>query len=117
MEKPNNPIRAARTLVIEVMAVLLTLSLVLIIQAVTQSGEPVDSGEVDVLANSTNECILCHRNESPGIVKRFSHSTMAAAEVTCEDCHEVEEGYPRLGCTRRNQRPCISYVCQVCGLP
>jgi len=94
MEKSNNPMRASRTLIIGVMAVLLTLSLVLIIQAVTQSGEPVETEEVDVLANSTNKCVLCHRDESPGIVKQYSDSTMAAAEVACEDCHEVQEGYP-----------------------
>jgi len=94
MEKPNHSMRTARTLIIGIMAVLLTLSLVLIIQAITQSGEPVDNEDVDILANSTNECVLCHRDESPGIVKQYSHSTMAAAEVACEECHEVEEGYP-----------------------
>jgi hydroxylamine dehydrogenase len=93
-EKSNNPMRAARTLIIGVIAVLLTLSLVLIIQAITQSGEPVDTGEVDVFANSTNECILCHREETPGIIKQYSQSTMAAAGVDCQNCHEVQQGYP-----------------------
>ena len=32
--------------------------------------------------------------QSPGIVDQFSHSTMAAAEVTCRDCHEVSADYP-----------------------
>ena len=101
-EKSNHPMRAARTLIIGVMAVLLTLSLVLIIQAITQSGEPVDTGEVDVFANSTNECILCHQEETPGIIKQYSQSTMAAAGVACEELPCSATRISRFRCTCRN---------------
>ena len=53
-----------------------------------------DLETVDVLANSSDDCVTCHREESPGIVNQFSHSAMAAAEVTCRDCHEVKADYP-----------------------
>jgi hypothetical protein len=62
--------------------------------AIAQAGELVDLQEVDVLANSTDVCVTCHREASPGIVNQFGHSTMAAAEVTCRDCHEVSADYP-----------------------
>ena len=53
-----------------------------------------EEARVDALATSKDECVVCHREETPGIVLQFGHSTMAAAEVTCRDCHEVEAGYP-----------------------
>jgi hypothetical protein len=48
----------------------------------------------DALALSTEDCVTCHRRSSPGIVEQFGASTMAAAEVSCRDCHEVERTYP-----------------------
>jgi hydroxylamine dehydrogenase len=48
----------------------------------------------DALANSSDECVACHRNATPGIVDQFGHSTMAAAKVSCRDCHEVKADYP-----------------------
>src|SRR5512133_2596493 len=48
----------------------------------------------DALANSTDSCVTCHKNTSPGIVHQFSSSSMAAAKVTCRNCHEVNEDYP-----------------------
>ncbi|MDJ0752308.1 MAG: multiheme c-type cytochrome [Ardenticatenaceae bacterium] len=52
------------------------------------------NGRVNVLANSTDSCVECHENTTPGIVDQYGHSTMAAAEVSCQDCHEVEADYP-----------------------
>ena len=49
---------------------------------------------VDALVNSKDDCVTCHRDESPGIVEQYAHSSMASAEVTCRDCHEVPEVYP-----------------------
>ena len=48
---------------------------------------------VDALASSSDDCVTCHRDESPGIVSQFAHSTMATAEVTCRDCHEIPADY------------------------
>ena len=49
---------------------------------------------VDALANSQDECVVCHKRTTPGIVQQYGHSTMAAAEVSCQDCHEVQADYP-----------------------
>jgi hydroxylamine dehydrogenase len=57
--------------------------------ATVEEDEPVDA-----LAGSNDECVTCHRRTTPGIVEQFGHSTMAAAEVSCRACHEVEDGYP-----------------------
>ena len=58
-----------------------------------QAGEHPEIASVDALANSQDDCVTCHREESPGIVQQFAHSSMAAAEVTCRDCHEVPSDY------------------------
>ncbi len=50
--------------------------------------------EVDALAGSRDECTVCHRRSTPGIVEQYGSSTMAAAEVDCRDCHEVDRTYP-----------------------
>lgn len=49
---------------------------------------------IDALSSSQDDCVTCHRDETPGIVQQYSFSTMAAAEVSCRDCHEVAEDYP-----------------------
>jgi hydroxylamine dehydrogenase len=49
---------------------------------------------IDALSSSQDDCVTCHRDETPGIVGQYSFSTMAAAEVSCRDCHEVVEDYP-----------------------
>jgi hypothetical protein len=94
MDQPSSRLRNARTLIIGFVVVIVVLGVALIILAIGQAGEPVDLQEVDVLENSTDVCVTCHREASPGIVNQFGHSTMAAAEVTCRDCHEVNVDYP-----------------------
>ncbi|MCA9331188.1 nitrate reductase, partial [Candidatus Saccharibacteria bacterium] len=82
-----------RVLVIGFLTVVLVVGLALVMFAVTRAVSPnIDS--VDALANSDNACVTCHRNTTPGIVEQFGHSTMAAASVTCEDCHVVSADYP-----------------------
>lgn len=82
-----------RVLVIGFLTVVLVVGLALVMFAVTRAVSPnIDS--VDALANSDNTCVTCHRNTTPGIVEQFGHSTMAAASVTCEDCHVVSADYP-----------------------
>jgi hydroxylamine dehydrogenase len=49
---------------------------------------------VNALANSDDECVVCHERTTPGIVEQYGHSSMAAAEVACKDCHVVPAGYP-----------------------
>jgi hypothetical protein len=81
-------------LIIGLIAVAVVLGVALIILIISNAGQPVSLQAVDVLAGSTDECVTCHRTESPGIVDQFGHSSMAAAEVTCRDCHEVSADYP-----------------------
>ena len=94
MDQPAKHLRRYRTLIIGLVIVIVVLGVAIIILAIGQAGTPVDLGEVDVLANNTDECVTCHREASPGIVEQFGHSTMAAAEVTCRDCHQVSADYP-----------------------
>src|SRR4030065_2520429 len=95
MNHPATPLRSYRILIIGLVAMVVVLGIAFIILVIGNAGSQVDLGEVDVLANSSDACVTCHREASPGIVNQFSHSSMAAAEVTCRDCHEVESSYPR----------------------
>jgi hypothetical protein len=84
----------ARTWLIGIIAVVLVFGFSLVISAIGAGSQPAGEERVNVLANSSNECVECHARTSPGIVTQYGHSTMAAAEVSCEDCHEVDAGYP-----------------------
>lgn len=94
--KPSNPIQGARVLVIGLVGVILVLGLALVALALGQSTAltTTEPERVNALANSNDDCVACHRNTTPGIVEQYGHSTMAAAEVSCRDCHEVDADYP-----------------------
>lgn len=93
--EPQNVMRSARLLVIGLVAVILVLGLALIGLAIGRpAGAPAQAEQVDALAGSTDECVVCHRRTTPGIVQQYGHSGMAAAEVKCRDCHEVKADYP-----------------------
>lgn len=116
-QQPQNALKSARVLVIGLVAVVLVLGLALIVLAIGRPA-PVASGteRPDVLANSSDECVACHRNATPGIVDQFGHSTMAAAKVGCRDCHEVKADY--LGAVEHQgtyvlQQPTTA-MCQKC---
>ena len=86
---------AGRVLVLALVAVILVLGIILIVMAIGESDEAEEGTvRVNALANSDNECVECHERTTPGIVQQYGFSTMAAAEVDCEDCHEVQEDYP-----------------------
>ena len=92
--EPQNVMRSARLLVIGLVAVILVLGLALIALAIGRpAAAPTAAEQVDALALSTDECVVCHRRTTPGIVQQYGHSTMAAAEVKCQDCHEVRADY------------------------
>ncbi|MGF1505217.1 MAG: nitrate reductase [Chloroflexi bacterium] len=96
-QSTNSPFKGGQVLVAGLVAVIIVLGFVVVIQAVGQSdtAETVDDdGDIDVIANLDNECIDCHANANPGIVEQYGHSAHAGAEILCEDCHEVEAGYP-----------------------
>lgn len=86
--------RSARLLIIGLVAVLVVISFTVAMLAPGRVNDQTETAEVNVLANSDDECVVCHSRSTPGIVEQYGHSTMAAAEVTCRDCHEVEANYP-----------------------
>ncbi|HLF29058.1 MAG TPA: multiheme c-type cytochrome [Anaerolineae bacterium] len=93
----QNVMRSARLLVIGLVAVILVLGLALVTSVIGRAVTPplTEGAErVDALAASSDECVICHRRTTPGIVEQYGHSTMAAAEVVCRDCHEVNADYP-----------------------
>jgi hypothetical protein len=84
-----------RVLVVGLVVVIVVLGLAVVMLAIGRSAAPAIQPErIDALAKSDDECVVCHRRTTPGIVQQYGHSTMAAAEVFCRDCHEVEAGYP-----------------------
>jgi hypothetical protein len=92
-ERPNL-LRLARVLIVGLVVVIVVLGFILIAQAIVQSKTVSPTEPVNALANSTDSCVTCHRDTSPGIVEQYSVSTMASAEVTCRDCHEVSQDHP-----------------------
>lgn len=87
-------IRSARLLITGLIAVILILGGALVAVVIgTTAGDDSAPGEVNALARSEDECVECHREATPGIVEQYGFSTMAAAEVTCRNCHEVDSGY------------------------
>ena len=97
-ESSNSTLHAWRLLIAGLVGVIIIGGLILIAMAVSGStgtdGESSEGARVNVLASSDNECVICHERTTPGIVEQYGHSSMAAAEVICQDCHEVEAGYP-----------------------
>jgi hypothetical protein len=82
-------------LIIGLVAVAVVLGLALVsLTIVRSSAVDTEPEKVNVLADSKDECVVCHSRTTPGIVDQYGHSTMAAAEVSCQDCHEVDEDYP-----------------------
>ncbi|MEZ4592615.1 MAG: multiheme c-type cytochrome [Chloroflexota bacterium] len=84
-----------RLLILGLVAVTVVVGLTLVIMAISQRGSETAVAEpINVLADSDDDCVTCHERNTPGIVEQYGHSTMAAAEVTCRDCHEVDADYP-----------------------
>src|SRR5512141_1618879 len=88
--------RSARVLVIGEVGVpaVVGLALIVLLLGRPEAGGRTNLRPVDALANSTDSCVTCHRRSTPGIVEQFGVSTMAAAKVTCQNCHEVSADYP-----------------------
>ncbi|MCC6799183.1 MAG: nitrate reductase [Anaerolineae bacterium] len=85
---------ASRVLIVGLVGVIVVLGLILIVMAIADDQARDLDVRTDALAGSKNECVTCHRRTTPGIVEQYGVSTMAAAEVTCENCHEVKADYP-----------------------
>ena len=92
--EPQGVFSASRVLIVGLVAVIVVLGFALVVMAIGKPAMPPAEQPVDALADSTDECVVCHRRTTPGIVEQFGHSTMAAAKVVCEDCHQVAANYP-----------------------
>ena len=86
--------RSQRVLIIGLVAVAVVVGLALIVQAIGRASDRPAQKSVDALARSTNDCVVCHRETTPGIVAQYAYGTMAAAGVSCQECHEVPADYP-----------------------
>ncbi len=85
---------SARLVVLGIIVVIVVPALAFIIAAIGRSvsGGAGEAGSVAL--DSSSACVSCHQRTTPGIVEQYSRSSMAAANVTCQHCHEVDEGYP-----------------------
>jgi hydroxylamine dehydrogenase len=83
-----------RVLVLGVVGVLALLGFILVWRLTSRPNITTQTERPDALANSSDKCVACHRQASPGIVQQYGHSTMAAAKVNCTDCHSVAANYP-----------------------
>ena len=95
MSNHEQPLQASRVLILGLVVVIIVLGTALIIMAISRSGQPVsEESRPNALTESNNECVECHERATAGIVQQYGHSTMAAANVDCQDCHEVTADYP-----------------------
>lgn len=85
---------SARLVIIGILVVIVVPALAFIIAAIGRSVAGESGVAQPVALDSSNQCVTCHQRTTPGIVEQYSRSTMAAANVTCQNCHEVEAGYP-----------------------
>ena len=93
-ERSPSLLASARLVILAILVVIIVPALAFIISAIGQS-ITADPGErAPVVLDAGNKCVSCHQNTTPGIIEQYSRSTMAAANVSCQDCHEVESGYP-----------------------
>ncbi len=86
-----------RVLISAAVVTVVFVGLVIVLAVIFRPTEtPVEErGErINVLVGSTNPCVECHARTTPGIVQQYGVSTMAAADVTCQNCHEVSADYP-----------------------
>lgn len=85
----------SRSLIVGLIAVIIVLGLTLIATTIGLArGGVEETGRVNALSNSKDECVVCHARTTPAIVTQYGHSSMAADDVACTDCHEVDSGYP-----------------------
>lgn len=86
--------RRGRALVFGLLAMVVILGAVLVVLTIQRSAQLTQPAKVDALAFSTDSCVTCHRQATPGIVHQYSYSQMATSKVSCRDCHEVKANYP-----------------------
>ena len=93
-EREENWLASFRLVFIGLLVVVIVPALAFIIAAIGQSVSGEASDGQPVALDGSNACVTCHQRSTPGIIEQYSRSSMAAANVTCQNCHEVEAGYP-----------------------
>ena len=90
--------RRQRVLISAIVATVVFIGLVIVLAVIFRPAVTTNPAEVaervNVLEGSTNDCVVCHQSSTPGIVQQYGYSTMAAANVSCESCHEVDADAP-----------------------
>ena len=113
------PLRPGRVLVTALLVTVLVLGLALVVLILQHPGGLASPASVDALAGSSDTCVTCHRQSTPGIVEQFGHSSMAAAKVSCRDCHAVAQSFP--GATLHEGEYIVNHpttaMCQRCHQP
>ena len=123
MQNPpeNAPVPARKwplTLVLGLVSVAILAGVILIFRLTAVPALPsARETRPDALADSSDSCVTCHRNASPGIVHQYGASSMAAAKVTCRDCHEVKAGYPGSAEHEGSNILKIAHLCHLPALP
>ncbi len=90
----SNFFQTSRVLVLGLVAVALVVGLSWVILTIGTGSEAPAQDRVNALASSSDECVVCHKRTTPGIVEQFGIGTMAAAGIACQNCHEVASDYP-----------------------
>ncbi|MBN1887866.1 MAG: hypothetical protein JW850_07735 [Thermoflexales bacterium] len=85
--------RALRVPILGLVGIIVALGLAGMAAVIGRPAPATEAHKVDALAGSLDDCVTCHRSTTPGIVLQYGYSTMAAAEVACQDCHEVRPDY------------------------
>jgi len=60
-----------------------------------EEGDTPSSNEILAdLSESDDECVVCHTNNTPGIVNQYGQSDHFRNDVTCADCHVADADHP-----------------------
>ncbi len=89
----------AKRIVIAVLGLIFMGSLLLVMQMeiVRKQEEAGLRGPHIVPPKTSEACVDCHQQETPGIVDQWKGSTHAAKGVACLDCHIAEDCFGRMG--------------------
>ncbi len=93
-KKPESLLISMRLWLGGLLIIIVVLGFAVVVQSIGKAGQPSAVGQINVLENSSDACVVCHSNATPGIVDQYGHSSMAGAKVNCKDCHAVASDYP-----------------------
>ena len=92
--RETGTLASARLLLLGMLVLILVPALAFVIAAIGRGIMGEASPAQPAALTSSGQCVTCHQRTTPGIIEQYSRSSMARANVTCQNCHEVAEGYP-----------------------